>query len=54
MSLYADQSASTDPCFACMRIVIREASAEESDQFRFLRAASLANLKGCIGLILAN
>ena len=36
----------------------REASAlvhelpEESDQFRFLRAASLANLKGSIGLIL--
>jgi len=26
---------------------------EESDQFRFLRAASLANLKGSVGLILA-
>ena len=37
----------------------REASAlvnelpEESDQFRFLRAACLANLKGSLGLILA-
>ena len=37
----------------------REASAlanelpEESDQFRFLRAACLANLKGSVGLILA-
>ena len=37
----------------------REASAlpnelpEESDQFRFLRAASLANIKGSVGLILA-
>jgi hypothetical protein len=26
---------------------------EESDQFRFLRATSLANLKGSVGLILA-
>jgi hypothetical protein len=26
---------------------------EESDQFRFLRAACLANLKGSVGLILA-
>ena len=26
---------------------------EESDQFRFLRAARLANLKGSLGLILA-
>ena len=38
----------------------REASAfagelpEESDQFRFLRAACLDNLKGSVGLILAN
>ena len=37
----------------------REASAlanelqEESDQFRFLRAACLANIKGSVGLILA-
>jgi hypothetical protein len=35
----------------------REASAhelpEELDQFRFLRAACLANLKGSVGLILA-
>ena len=39
--------------------VHREASAlanelpEESDQFRFLRAASFANIKGSVGLILA-
>jgi hypothetical protein len=37
----------------------REASAlaneipEESDQFRFLRAACYANIKGSVGLILA-